>query len=67
MNHDGTDPLRLKGDKLIWISGALFTIFVILPLVYVLLKFLLWLCRYTTVVEISKEEYDELKKQGKVE
>ena len=67
MNHDGTDPLRLKGDKLIWISAALFTLVVILPTIYILLKFLFWLCAYSIVIEVDEKEWTDLKKKGKVE
>lgn len=67
MNHDGTDPLRLKGDKLIWISAVLFTLFVILPICYVILKFLFWLCAYSVTIEVDEQKWDELKKKGKVE
>jgi len=67
MNHDGTDPLRLKGDRLIWICAALFTLVVIIPICYVIFKFLFWLCAYSVLVEVDEQQWDDLKKKGKVE
>lgn len=63
MDHDGNDPLRLKADNLIKYCVIGFFLFVVLPFMYFLAKFLFWLCAYTVIIEVEEEEkWEELKK-----
>jgi len=53
LDHDGNDPLRLKADNLITISAYSFVIFIVLPTIYLILKFFLWMCSYTVIIEVD--------------
>jgi len=53
LDHDGNDPLRLKADNLITISAYSFALFIVLPTIYLILKFFLWMCSYTVIIEVD--------------
>jgi len=67
MDHDGTDPLRMKGEKLIPVVFIAGFLFVVLPALYIVYRILAIIFAYNVVVEVDEKEYERLKKLGKID
>lgn len=59
VDHDGSDPLKYKHDRMVYFVFVLFIGLVVLPLLWFIWRLLFACCHIKQVVELDEKQWKE--------